>query len=567
MSNPRLSPLALCLLLVTIVVAAAFSYFVVAQRYWLDDSFISYRYAWHLVHGHGLVYNPGEPVEGYTNFLWTLVSALGIRLGCEPIYFTQAVSLGAQGLTLAALFGIGRAAGHGGLRALFAPVFLAGSIAFLAYPMTGMETSFVTLQVTVAALLIARRAHASTVGGALLGLVLLGLGLTRFDGFVLVLLLASWPLVGARLFDRGALNNDDTRSVPYKRWLLPLGLFVLGLALYNAWRLWFYPTPLPNTFYAKTSFNIQRFEKGIRYLRFFALGPGLWALVLGLLPLCLLRASSLAKFLGWVVLGQFGYVAIVGGDWMPHFRFLLPILPLLFCLMQEGWVTAVDAFGPTAAKPRLSALLVAGLLFTLHLVPLWEGRFFSELEGPHFSTHDAKRIGEHLQKHLPGDQLIAMEWGGIIPYYAPRLRSLDTYGLTDREIVQLGFQPTVWGRKIPPGYLKARGVDLVAPCARILTSRDAAIASVQPGGQNHYSYYPQLSDKPNLGYRWRMIQLAEDAWWPALVADRRPTAAHSRLSATSAGQARRRLRLTRAYPPPARAKPAADCGLLAPIRN
>ena len=48
MSNTRLSPFALVLLLATIAVAAAFSYFVVAQRYWLDDSFISYRYAWHL---------------------------------------------------------------------------------------------------------------------------------------------------------------------------------------------------------------------------------------------------------------------------------------------------------------------------------------------------------------------------------------------------------------------------------------------------------------------------------------------------------------------------------------
>ena len=37
-----------------------------------DDAFISFRYARNLLKGHGLVFNPGEYVEGYSNFLWTL---------------------------------------------------------------------------------------------------------------------------------------------------------------------------------------------------------------------------------------------------------------------------------------------------------------------------------------------------------------------------------------------------------------------------------------------------------------------------------------------------------------
>ena len=35
-----------------------------------DDAFISFRYVRNLLAGHGLVFNPGEYVEGYTNFLW-----------------------------------------------------------------------------------------------------------------------------------------------------------------------------------------------------------------------------------------------------------------------------------------------------------------------------------------------------------------------------------------------------------------------------------------------------------------------------------------------------------------
>ena len=45
-----------------------------------DDAFISFRYARNLaLHGQ-LVFNLGERVEGYTNFLWTVILALGIKL-------------------------------------------------------------------------------------------------------------------------------------------------------------------------------------------------------------------------------------------------------------------------------------------------------------------------------------------------------------------------------------------------------------------------------------------------------------------------------------------------------
>src|SRR5262245_32333076 len=40
-----------------------------------DDAFISFRYARNLATGNGLVYNVGERVEGYTNFLWTVLLA------------------------------------------------------------------------------------------------------------------------------------------------------------------------------------------------------------------------------------------------------------------------------------------------------------------------------------------------------------------------------------------------------------------------------------------------------------------------------------------------------------
>src|SRR5690606_33175546 len=53
-------------------------------RFTCDDAYISFRYAQHFVDGHGLVFNldPSEaPVEGYTNFSWTMWLAFGAMLG------------------------------------------------------------------------------------------------------------------------------------------------------------------------------------------------------------------------------------------------------------------------------------------------------------------------------------------------------------------------------------------------------------------------------------------------------------------------------------------------------
>ena len=52
-----------------------------------DDAFISFRYVRNLLEGHGLVFNPGEQVEGYTNFLWVLeLAAIWSIFGVRPEY-------------------------------------------------------------------------------------------------------------------------------------------------------------------------------------------------------------------------------------------------------------------------------------------------------------------------------------------------------------------------------------------------------------------------------------------------------------------------------------------------
>ena len=74
------------------------------QRSWMcDDAFITFRYADNLVGGHGLVFNAGERVEGFTNLLWTLWIALGLRVGVSAETWAAVWGIACFAATLALL--------------------------------------------------------------------------------------------------------------------------------------------------------------------------------------------------------------------------------------------------------------------------------------------------------------------------------------------------------------------------------------------------------------------------------------------------------------------------------
>ena len=54
-----------------------------------DDAYISFRYARNLSEYGQLVFNLGERVEGFTNFLWTILLAGGIHLGWSPVHLSR----------------------------------------------------------------------------------------------------------------------------------------------------------------------------------------------------------------------------------------------------------------------------------------------------------------------------------------------------------------------------------------------------------------------------------------------------------------------------------------------
>ena len=496
------------LLLLTALTAAAvaFSLFAVAQSYWIDDSFISFRYAKNFSAGHGLVYNAGEVVEGYTNFLWLMFCWLGTTFDFEIMSFAQAGGLICQALTLWATFALGLRGDRPFKAALIAPLLLTAHVAFLTYPMTGMETmAFVML----AAVLGVGLAHGLTkrwIGVLALGLIAAALSTTRFDGFVLVFI-----LLGARF----VIDRDWKKAVAVG------AVFAILVAGYHAWRLSYYPTPFPNTFYAKTAFSFDRAIDGARYIAGFELAGAWPVFLLAIVPFALRHFNRRIVFCALVVVGQFVYILLVGGDWMPHGRFILPVLPFLLVIAQDGVIAIWSALSTKSPALRGIVIVLFAACWGFVFFPTYQALTVGdvrrgEVHAHWFYPHEAKRIGEHLDAAVPAGALVAIEWGGIIPYYA-RQPMLDTFGITDREITERkDFRASPYGRFITIEYLASRRPDLVVPCARIFPTEDAARAAIAPDGYARYRFYPELIEK-DLGYRLRIMRIAADAYWPAIV--------------------------------------------------
>ncbi|MCA9572881.1 MAG: hypothetical protein KC656_33820 [Myxococcales bacterium] len=178
---------------------------VALQPWTLDDAYISFRYAENLARGEGLVYNPGEWVEGYTTFLWVLLLGVGNALGADTRTLAKVLGVGFALATLGLVAFAGRLVRAVDAREGAVAAGLLGTCgAFAAWVMPGMEVPLVALLLTGTALACVRALE----GGPVVPVGLLGAAalLARPDSVVVVAVcmgavtlvrLALWGLLAA----------------------------------------------------------------------------------------------------------------------------------------------------------------------------------------------------------------------------------------------------------------------------------------------------------------------------------------------------------------------------------
>ncbi|HLV61549.1 MAG TPA: hypothetical protein VKY51_09140, partial [Fredinandcohnia sp.] len=288
-----------------------------------DDAFISFRYARNFARGLGLVYNEGEWVEGYTNFLWTLLLGLAGKLGLDIPLTALFGNLAAFAATvlLAALLPARLAPKHAVVP--FAAIALALAKPFYTFAGSGLETMPIALLGLSAMALSLRPRGELWAGCALTAAVL-----CRPDQ---ILLFAAMGIaLAAEDLAFGA--GPPARRLRPGRLLAYAAPFLLVYVPYFAWRWSAYGAPFPNTFYAKSA-DAAYWSQGLVYLTHFVSTSGAWLWLPLFLVSLFVRSAAREVFrlrvyavLSVLFLG--GYVVRVGGDFM-ECRFFVPLLPLV----------------------------------------------------------------------------------------------------------------------------------------------------------------------------------------------------------------------------------------------
>lgn len=418
-------------------------------RWFADDAFISLHYARNWIEGHGLVYNPGERVEGYTNFLWlALVAGCG-RLGLDMPLATLALNLGVYAATVALVHRAARQLAaehvHQELHFSFAAAMTALSYPMVSFATGGLETMFCALLVLGAALA-AHRARPLAAGVLAIAATMGHPDHALFYVSIAVVLFAR-ALAGGQLFGRRARARFP--ALPW--WRRPAlralaayaAPFLLLYVPYFLLRWSYYGDLLPNTFYTKSG-GASYYTQGLRYVWVSLVVAGaLGALPAFVLGARLLRGTALGQitFVSFVL--YLGYVIRLGGDFMTG-RLLVSVLPLLFLFAELG------ARGQRR-RPLLAALLAAP--FTLACLPtplhpaektrwyLTDERTFWQIDElyPMTLKGETAQRAETLHKYFPdagtGLRYAVFEIGYMA--WRTRFHILDIHGLVDRELAHM----------------------------------------------------------------------------------------------------------------------------------
>lgn len=403
----------------------------------IDDAYISLRYARNLVHGDGLVFNPGERVEGYTNFLWVLVGALALVLRAPPEATLTAVSAVACGVLVVHTVRRAQALelGDDGAAALAPPGLVAGALLATCTGLAlhvngGLESvAYAALLTLAGSALVDGRARAFA---ALTSLAFL----TRPEGALLGLLGTPWLLRASR--DRARTLRDT------------VGVFALILAPYLAWKLAYYGVLLPNTLRAKR----PELAVGLRYVGWLVAWAGALLGSVAVGAPSTLRVPARRMYLAmWAT--HVAAVALQGGDWMDGYRLLLPSLPWLFIAL-DGPLRGLVA-RPSSARRGVALVALVGALGWWLMANVSSTRALRE-KVTRTLLRDELRSALAYEIVAQGYRSVATFDIGFTGYVAPRLRMVDLGGLTDADIA---LAPgTHWDREIPASLFLARAPDL-----------------------------------------------------------------------------------------------------------
>ncbi len=475
------------LLLGSLVALSVCGYLFVSARlvgpgFPLDDAWIHQTYARSLAQTGQWSYLPGQPSAGSTAPLWSLLLALGYRLGLNPLTWTY--FLGALGLFGASLAGEAFSQRLLSSRSTlpWAGLFLAAEWHLGWASVSGMETTlYAALILLVFWLLSTGHTYSWAWLGLLIGLAVWvrpdALTLLGPAGLVLLLTRPGWR---ARFTSAGfLLFGFLLLFIPY----LLFNLHIQG-------SLW------PNTFYAKQA--EYALSRQVPFL------TRLWEqLKLPLTGAGVLLFPGFAWCL-WQSLRRRWWVVLSAGIWFLGFaalyalrlpvtyqygRYLMPAMPVYFVLGIVGLRLIFNAH----SSQRLTWVLKQAWLFSL--VAVWLA-FYGLVAS--FYARDVAIVQTEMvaaahwvADNTPPDALIAAHDIGALGYFGNR-RLVDLAGLISPQVIPFMRDETALAH-----WLDAQGVDYLVtfpgwyaalPIGKMPVYQSENTFSSQAGGKSIWIY-------------------------------------------------------------------------------
>ena len=379
-----------------------------------DDAYISFRYAANFLAGKGLVYNAGEHVEGYTNFLWVMILAFfkGV-FGLDFVFFSRLLGVLSGSVIFILLVFLFKQSFKTTPPVLLFSLFimLSSNLSLPYWAISSLETAAFSCIVLVS---IATEYKYPRITPALL--------------IIATLLRPEGVIIFAAIFINRFIAE---RKVP---WFFSL-LYITPLLPFMAFKIWYYGSVFPNPFYAKSGTGLEYIKSGFEYAWFFARSIGVYGIVF-LAPLLAVKKLWHRYSLLYIVVMLYTmYIVWVGGDVLPAYRFFVPVVPMLYFLFELSLIEFAALLHITPKYAQFAVLFAAAI--------------FSYLS--YFQTHDyiftcreretglgAKMnfMSTMLKTHGGQEFSLATTTIGLIGYELLDHRVIDLLGLTDKYIAQ-----------------------------------------------------------------------------------------------------------------------------------
>ena len=436
-----------------------------------DDAGILWAYARNVVEGQGLVYKPGEYVEGFSSLsyvvmlsagMWCVQAAsslLGFAVSLNAMYW---IALGINVTAWIAVIVVVYRFVSEELNATVASVvsILLGLNPMIGYWVaSGMDTPVAMLSqvlIWVWVVRVDRRAGTAEERSAVYALTaaMMFSMITRAEGFLWPMLAVAWLLV--RGHRRQALAAGGT--------------FVAFAACVVGWRLWYYGYPLPNTYYAKVAGTLSQRIANAWYGQSsrVVFRSGLLVAVLAIFAGAVACASSIARFRERRFDSALAFEVTAGCAWLAYFLYVGGDVyyerPMLV-LVPLGLVIGARVLQPSINSLASASLAIAAAL-TIMVHPLWN---YYRPEMARYRGDGLEKIGRYLGETYP-DATVALNLAGKIAYYSG-LPCIDMIGLCDATVAHSQQdRPFVVGHtKRGFKYALGRKPEIVAVCPQVYT--------------------------------------------------------------------------------------------------